>query len=368
MIIKEMFSNVTILVALIFLYTQMTNSSPLNKSSSLARKVLTGFLGGLLSTILMQYSMHFGSTLIDLRHIPLIILCYYGGTIPALISMIVVIIGRFFIGINVSAYFAIAQISLITFISLYISSRKLSKKKKIFSSLTCSNLISSVIYYYLLKDSNILNIIIPIYWGISYLAGFTSFYIVEYLRYSQNLFNQYKSESTIDGLTGLNNVRKFDEVFNRLLSGLETNNEKLSLLYIDIDFFKKINDSYGHTEGDNVLKELGIILRNSTRSFDVVSRNGGEEFSVILLDCPLERAIEIGEGIRKTIENHSFTLSSGDTISTTVSIGIACFTETTKEASGLIEDADKALYEAKRTGRNKVCAANLPCETSTKTG
>jgi diguanylate cyclase len=102
-----------------------------------------------------------------------------------------------------------------------------------------------------------------------------------------------------------------------------------------------------------------MILKNSTRSFDIVSRNGGDEFTVFLLDCPLDRAIEMSDVIRKTVENHSFTLSSGTTINITVSIGVACYYETTKEAPELIEDADRALYEAKRTGRNKVCATKL---------
>jgi diguanylate cyclase len=358
MIIKELFSNLAILTSMIFLYTQFTKSSPLERTSALLRKILLGFLGGLLGNILMQYSIHFGDTIVDLRHIPIIVLSYYGGTIPALISMILVIIGRLFISINTSSYAAIFIIVVITLVSIYFSKTKFSKKVKIVTIISYSNISFSILFSFLITDMKALLLLLPSYWAISYLAGFIAFYMLEYLRNSQELFNRYKSESSTDGLTGLNNVRKFDEVFNSLLNNLEIKKEKLSLLYIDIDFFKKINDTYGHKEGDFVLKELGSILKNSTRSFDIVSRNGGEEFTAILLDCSLDRAVEISELIRTNVESHVFTLHSGAKINITVSVGVACFDETTREAPLLINDADDALYQAKRTGRNRVCVAN----------
>ncbi|MBM7694886.1 diguanylate cyclase [Peribacillus deserti] len=305
MIIKELLSNLAILTSLIFGYAQLTNSIPLNRESTLIRKIFLGILGGLLSNILMQYSMHLGSTIIDLRHIPIMLLSYYGGSIPALVAMFLVIIGRFIIGINTSSYYAVILITLITIVSIFISNMNLTNIVKSFYILTFSNGIFTILFSILLKDLQTLSLLIPSYWLISYLAGIISFYIVEYLRNTQKLFNRYKSESAIDGLTGLNNVRKFDEVFNDLLKNLEINNEMLSLLYIDIDHFKKINDTYGHKEGDVVLIELGKILKNSVRNFDIVSRNGGEEFTVILLDCPTNHATEISEKIRNSVQNHT---------------------------------------------------------------
>ena len=358
MIIKQLLSNLAILTSLLFLYTQLTKSSPLQRSSTISRKLLMGSTGGLLSNVLMQYSMQFESTIVDLRHIPVILLAYYGGAVPALIAMLFVIIGRLMIGINLSAYAGVILIVLITLISIYLSNKNLSKKVKIIYILTLSNIIFSVLVSIILTDAHILMFLIPSYWGISYLGGFIGFYMVEYLRNSQELFDRYKSESSTDGLTGLNNVRKFDELFNSFLSTIEQKQEKLSLQYIDIDHFKRINDTYGHKEGDVVLRELGNILKNSVRSFDIVSRNGGEEFTIILLDCSLERAKEISESIRERVEKYNFTLNSGENISITVSIGVACYNDTTMNSASLIEDADKALYQAKRTGRNKVCVSN----------
>ncbi|WP_409250812.1 GGDEF domain-containing protein [Bacillus sp. SCS-153A] len=358
MIIKQLFSNLAILSSLLFVYTQITNTAPFKRLSSLSGKIFMGISGGLFSNILMQYSIHIGNTIIDLRHVPVILVAYYGGPIPALISMTMVIIGRFLIGVNSSSYLAVILITLITAAAIYISKRNTSKKTKIITTLTFSNIVFSVLVTILLKDWGTLSFLIPTYWVISYLAGFISFYIVEYLRRSQALFDRYKSESATDGLTGLNNVRKFDEIFNELQMTTAMKNEKLSLLYLDIDFFKKVNDTYGHKNGDVVLIELGEIFRQSVRSFDIVSRNGGEEFTIILLDCPLERAKEISEKIRKTVESHDFVLTDGKVIHITISIGIACFNETTDDINSLIEEADNALYKAKKSGRNRVCVSD----------
>ena len=188
----------------------------------------------------------------------------------------------------------------------------------------------------------------------TYLAGYASFNLIEYIRASNELFNKYKIESPIDSLTGLNNVRKFNHISKELMKNATTRNEALTLLYIDIDYFKKINDSYGHKEGDMVLKEVGVILKSSTRPADIVSRNGGEEFTVILVGCSNELSYETSERIRKSVEDHIFILSNGESLKVTVSIGVATFDKTVNDISLLIEKADKALYQAKRLGRNQV--------------
>ncbi|WP_330602983.1 GGDEF domain-containing protein [Anaerosolibacter carboniphilus] len=106
-----------------------------------------------------------------------------------------------------------------------------------------------------------------------------------------------------------------------------------------------------------VLKELGKILLKICRNFDIVSRNGGEEFSVMLIDCHPQQAISIAERIRSNVEQNAFILSNGKIISITVSIGIAIYPDTTLDLSRLIKEADNALYKAKQTGRNKVVLA-----------
>ncbi|SDY09353.1 GGDEF domain-containing protein [Salimicrobium album] len=357
MILKELTSNLAILITCLFIYSQLTNDSSLRTSSSLRKKVIAGALAGVLSNILMQYSMHFDQTIIDLRHIPLVLVTYYGGGIPSLVALLFIIIGRFFISFGESSLLAIIFIVLIALAAL--GARKLNRGRrvKIFLSLTASNILFTMLILYLISDTGILLPMIPSYWIISYIAGFSSFYVIEYARENQRMMIQFKAESSTDALTGLNNVRKFDQIFNSVSEEARKKDERLSFLFIDIDHFKSINDTYGHKEGDEVLIELGNLLKNAVRSFDIVSRNGGEEFTVILLDCPTDRAVQIGERIRESVENHSFLLTTGETISVTVSVGVACYGETTKSPEALLNDADEALYEAKRTGRNKVCVA-----------
>jgi diguanylate cyclase len=355
-IVKQLFANLAILVALLFLYTQIKRDPPLRMNSSIKKKLTTGVAGGLFSNILMQYSIPIGTTLIDLRHIPIILLAYFGGAVPALVGMALVIVGRFLIGINISSYTSGLLMIAITLFSIIIARTNLSHQIKKWSMLTFANLLTTLLFFYLIEDQQLLLYLIPGYWTVSFLSGYVAFQVLHILFKSQMMFDKYKAESTIDPLTGLNNVRKFDEVFNSCMADLEK--KKLSLLYIDIDFFKKINDTYGHSEGDVVLKDLGLILRSCARPTDIVSRNGGEEFTVLLVDSSLEQAKKVAERIRSTVEYHAFLLNSGTEVNITVSVGLSNFPETTTNGSMMIKDADKALYEAKRTGRNRVCIAN----------
>lgn len=159
-----------------------------------------------------------------------------------------------------------------------------------------------------------------------------------------------------DALTGLYNVREFSDTLRKSMRHAHLRGEKLSLLLVDIDFFKNVNDTYGHPAGDEVLKELGKVLVSVCRSFDIVSRNGGEEFSIILPDCPFSHAIEIGERVRSAVSKHPFFLPNRECITITVSIGVATYPETAANSEGLIQLADDGLYHAKRTGRNKVAS------------
>ena len=136
------------------------------------------------------------------------------------------------------------------------------------------------------------------------------------------------------------------------------NGESLSLLYVDIDYFKNVNDNYGHHSGNIILRELADILISTCRSFDIVSRNGGEEFSILLLDCSASHAVRIAERVRKNVETNNFFISNEISINITVSIGVSTYSDITDNINALLQYSDTALYEAKRTGRNKVVSYN----------
>ena len=140
-------------------------------------------------------------------------------------------------------------------------------------------------------------------------------------------------------------AKKFDPLFTRAKAG----GAHLSCLMLDIDFFKSVNDNYGHATGDQVIKAVADALKTSTRDTDLVGRYGGEEFCVVLPDLFLDKAVEIAERIRQVIEKKP---CSG--VNITISLGISCLESNTNKADELINQADKALYAAKKSGRNRV--------------
>ena len=162
-----------------------------------------------------------------------------------------------------------------------------------------------------------------------------------------------KDISIKDALTGLYNRRYFDEILQHEYLRAKRYNLPLSLIMIDIDYFKSINDSFGHLTGDRVLQELAKLIKNSVRQVDVVARFGGEEFSIILLNTSLEKASNMAERLRSIIEKHTM-LIDGNKINVTISAGISSIREDTLSERELVEEADIALLEAKRNGRNKV--------------
>jgi diguanylate cyclase (GGDEF)-like protein len=158
-----------------------------------------------------------------------------------------------------------------------------------------------------------------------------------------------------DGLTGLFNHRHFQEKLSGEFNRLGRFAEPLSLLLIDIDFFKKINDTYGHPAGDMVLKKVSGIIKKTIRNIDIAARYGGEEFAVILPGTNSQGAMNMAERLRKVIMDTVFS-AEGEKFTVTVSVGISTSAQGVTEAKNkeeLIERADKALYEAKRTGRNR---------------
>lgn len=165
----------------------------------------------------------------------------------------------------------------------------------------------------------------------------------------------------IDDLTGVKNRRFFDYYLLRAWEDAEKAGSPLSLMMIDIDHFKAVNDDFGHPAGDKVLQQAAALLQQSgRRSNDHLVRYGGEEFAVILHDTELDGAINLAEKMRSKIESADFDIGTEDMLTLTVSIGVACtLPGTQKGAEHLLKDADEALYVAKRQGRNRVVAAGV---------
>jgi len=182
--------------------------------------------------------------------------------------------------------------------------------------------------------------------------AFQSFYIIA-------LQNKLAMLATTDGLTGLYNHRTFQDRLSEELIRAERYNKSIILLLLDIDHFKRFNDTYGHQTGDEVLKTIAKIIRGNTRKVDFPARYGGEEFVIILPESDCEHARVIAERIRTAVMEYPFYVKDGSRVQLTVSIGISCFPKDATEKVDLIKKADIALYNAKKEGRNRVC---LFCE------
>jgi diguanylate cyclase (GGDEF)-like protein len=158
----------------------------------------------------------------------------------------------------------------------------------------------------------------------------------------------------VDGLTQIHNKRYLFEALEKELIRARRYDRQLTLLIFDIDYFKNINDQYGHLAGDHVLRELARIVQERIRRDEVFARYGGEEFVIVLPETPLAGGVALAENLRGRVETHPFAFQ-GERIPVTISIGCAMLSEE-KAAADLIQRADDKLYEAKRGGRNRVCS------------
>lgn len=172
-----------------------------------------------------------------------------------------------------------------------------------------------------------------------------------------DLIDKLAQQANHDDLTGLANRRFLMQQARLELARAIRYQYPLSLLMLDIDHFKKVNDDYGHLSGDMVLKQLGKELKLFLREHDLVGRIGGEEFVMLLPETSLEEANVIAERLRLSVEKLTFLVLHEQTIKLTVSIGVASATETEQHLDKIWQTVDERLYEAKTTGRNRVVTA-----------
>ena len=182
-----------------------------------------------------------------------------------------------------------------------------------------------------------------------------------------NLENKLKHQVQTDFLTGLSSRAYFLEIVQRELNRITREGIPSSILMIDIDLFKHVNDTYGHQAGDVVLVKLADICRNFFQTKELIGRLGGEEFSILLPNTSLENALPIAECLRETIANTEVWVDSMNVpIRFTVSIGISTLLPISYSVDKLLHLADIALYQAKHSGRNRVCVYSSPYPTEHK--
>lgn len=173
------------------------------------------------------------------------------------------------------------------------------------------------------------------------------------------LYQRLQELAITDSLTGVFSRRYALERLEEEIERSRKFNYKFSAAMLDIDHFKNYNDRYGHLVGDAILREVSKATKESIRQIDLIGRYGGEEFLIILTETDKEQAALAGERIRKSIEDNTVRVYDEE-LKITVSVGISTFPDDAKDKALLIDRADMALYDAKKTGRNKVCVCIIP--------
>lgn len=183
----------------------------------------------------------------------------------------------------------------------------------------------------------------------------TVFGVIRDVTESKKIEHELEHLVQIDPLTGVFSRRHFMAMTERELANAARYSTPLSVLMLDIDNFKQVNDTYGHQIGDLVLQQFGKLFLELLREVDIVGRYGGEEFSVVLPKTDLIQAFEVSERLRRAIERNEIPLEHGLPLKLTVSIGVSAFKDAAENVDALLARADLALYDAKHGGRNQVC-------------
>ncbi|NMO94500.1 diguanylate cyclase [Paenibacillus lemnae] len=360
-----LFTNFCVLVTFVYLSGILAKKYNNDlKMPSLKVQMVAGLLFGLYGNILMSYSFSINQLVIaDFRHLALVIIASYLGWFPTLITGVVIGAGRMvLLGMSTASMIAGTGMMLTAVLCALISRLP---GKRLYNMLTMNLAAMTIISLVItLNTTEPLFWVLLIYLVLSIAATLVIYILTEDVLGSIQMFLQMKKHAETDHLTSLNNLRQFEQLLDRRYDEAIQNREKLGVLLVDIDGFKKINDTYGHAAGDVVLQQLSQLLKKHARPMDEVSRNGGEEFTILAPKASLLETAALGEKIRKAVEQHMFELQDGIVLNVTISLGAAVYPDTvmTDNARELLLQADKALYRAKNSGRNRVCMAEAPDE------
>lgn len=318
-------------------------------SSSTTTSVIIGLATGLLGVLLMFKGIQVNESLrMDLRHLPLVLLAFYGNRFPLVIATLIIGGSRFLFGITPQAFVAFIAIIAISTGMIYIH-------RKLFNRPFRQNLSLNIWALLMITFAVLINLgftdaslrLLLATWTIGLAVGVLSSLLTLDFQMLNRQVALYKQSAERDHLTGLYNRR----VWDTRTAGLEQEGRIYNVLALDIDHFKHVNDTYGHGNGDLVLKQFANILMEETRPHDVTARIGGEEFMILVYDLAPSKVNKVANRIRERIANERFQLDGFPAITVTTSIGIAHGKHVHIQQMNVL--ADEALYTAKQQGRNR---------------
>lgn len=347
--IQAIIFNISVTIAAFYLYHRIQYSE--TRTVTFSQNYITLLMTGV-SILLISNPIQYNSYEISLAFIPLLFLGRFTNLIYTFFSASVIwLIDVFLFGTPF-----LENISLII-IAIIVGVIGPFLKQSDFVSIQLLYLISIIVIAItsmFTNPENWLNewlFLVPV----SFILSIVSASVYRDIWILKNLISRYENEESVDYLTGLGNVKEFDRYLNNVTEKVTENNQSMALLLIDIDGFKGVNDEYSHKAGDAVLKQMSQLLINYLPKDVKAFRNGGEEFSIILVGESLDSAIKLAESIRESVQQSTFHLPNKETIKLSVSIGVGYLSETdNKSKRRVFKDADDMLHEAKLQGQNKV--------------
>lgn len=355
--LEDLLINVSLVITLIFIFMKARWGKGEDTFFGLKAWFVDGLAGGLMGMLLMHFSIAVAQgTIADFRHLPIVLLMLFAGKKSALISTIIIAAGRFLFSVSVSSYIALV-VSIFLYIGLLVIDqwkREAGLKEKAVMMILYSSFLYTAVLITRITDTSILYPLVILYGVISVAGGMFSVFFMNYVRTTEYLLRKYEIESTIDYLTGLKNVRKFNHIYKHYQKQAASTGQSLAVAMIDIDHFKKVNDTYGHAAGDFILMEMAQIFESVLEKDAYVFRKGGEEFVALFPSASYGRVVTLMEACRKRVEHHPFEINDYTQVFSTISIGISQYPSTDTESSELIEIADQKLYKAKQRGRNVI--------------
>lgn len=322
------------------------------------KSVAVGLLFGVVGILSMADPIQWMPGVIqDGRSILLVLTPVYGGLLGTIVAAMMIGLFRFMIG-GLGAVGGIAGILIVAIAGYVLSLLPRHwigtgwKRSALFGLATCTSLVVLVFLPWPVARELLLSATLPVT-IVNIIGVFLLSDLLGREQYRIGIQRALESEASLDPLTRLPNRRVLQREGDRCSKEAGIRRIPFSIIMLDIDYFKKINDSWGHSFGDTVLARVADVIRQTVRRTDIAARYGGEEIVVLLPNTDIRAATAIAEKIRKDIEA-TILMFEQESIRVTVSIGIACSHEPTADFKHVLEAADKALYRAKAGGRNRV--------------
>ncbi|MBP2000723.1 diguanylate cyclase [Paenibacillus shirakamiensis] len=355
--IEKLISNFTLLTTFLFFGNLLRSKYMKNKFSTVWNHAISGLFLGLFGILLMYFTFPITENATsDFRQIPILVSVYLGGVLSGGITVILIAAYRLFFihGVSFASIIAAMNAVVTLGIALWLMPRKRLRFKNWFLVQMLALVATDLVYLVILPEDKLQPIVI--FSLLSTAAGLFTYFLLRNLKKSDDLLHMMEEAAHRDFLTGLHNKRAFKAFFDQQVESSQNTSLPFSILAVDIDHFKLVNDTYGHAAGDAVLIQLADVLRDSFRPGDHIARNGGEEFIIIVDNCGQERIRRTAERLRTNVERFAFILPTGEQLKLTVSVGAATYPDIIPE--NLFHKADDALYTAKKSGRNLVCLAS----------